>query len=756
MEDIIVDEPAPTSIRSRKQKKFRRIRSGRDLTVYLFDWLVKGLMIALLLGINFLLFVSAGNFSVFSSGFTVSSEVLFVLAAIFGISLALMFLISFSSFLQNVVTAAVVGFFVYISLSQFALFDKFSFLYYVFEPYLGNDMATNFMTNSNVVTAIATAVLTFVFLAISDKKNIAYFTGVLIVVFAGIAADEYFNRENHNEFKTLYDNSFTKAERGKKFVYIMLPNATSISYLESMKEANADAKKVENVQKMMLGFFAKNGFMLYPNAFVGDDDPFKNMIKSLNSLSDDEADKFMATAVAVDGYWSFKKLNDEYVYLNENQLFDVFRKAKYKISAYKSRGIDLCGKNGNRNSDRCVEKINIPVSFENMKLSTLERTNLLVVQWLGSMGVFDDLKSVYTMLKAVTRPDNLPMVGLKFDSLYVVDSPETLETAARDIVKDKGNHAYFIMMDLPSNMFIYNEFCQIKPTSQWLDMESLPWIVNKNLYNKRSAYLDQTACLFGKLEQFVGDLEKSGILDKSVIVIQGLSGADDLKNVAERQFLQNFTNKRLVTMAIRDPLKKRFAVGREVCLTTDILNHYLFKREKCVEMNKLALHSSAKKELRAQLNKVNMTQETSEAAVKYFTDWYAQWEKINKMPKGSGKIVPLPAPKDISAPVENRVEEKVEEKNVDKPEAEIEEQVSERKVGEAPVMEVPVEDSPEAAVESLSEKMTETAAAAGDNETVSEAGEAAVEEAVSTEKADEKVAEEAPTKAPAEVKPDKG
>ena len=67
-----------------------------------------------------------------------------------------------------------------------------------------------------------------------------------------------------------------------------------------------------------------------------------------------------------------------------------------------------------------------------------------------------------------------------------------------------------------------------------------------------------------------------------------------------------------------------------------------------------------------------------------------------------------------------------------------------------------MEDSPEAAVESLSEKMTETAGVAGDNETVSEAGEAAVEEAVSTEKADEKAAEEAPTKAPAEVKPDKG
>ena len=108
MEDIIVDEPAPTSIRSRKQKRFRRSRPRRDLTVYLFDWLVKGMVVALLLSINFLLFSSAGNFTVFSSGFSMSYETFFVLAAIFGVSLALMFLISFSSFLQNVITAAAV------------------------------------------------------------------------------------------------------------------------------------------------------------------------------------------------------------------------------------------------------------------------------------------------------------------------------------------------------------------------------------------------------------------------------------------------------------------------------------------------------------------------------------------------------------------------------------------------------------------------------------------------------------------------
>lgn len=98
------------------------------------------------------------------------------------------------------------------------------------------------------------------------------------------------------------------------------------------------------------------------------------------------------------------------------------------------------------------------------------------------------------------------------------------------------------------------------------------------------------------------------MLDKSVVVIQGLSGADDLKNVTERQFIPDFKNKKLVTMAIRDPLKKQFAVGEEVCMAADILNQYLFKRGKCSEMNGLELHSGAKKELKGMLGRYKITQ----------------------------------------------------------------------------------------------------------------------------------------------------
>lgn len=642
MEDIIVDEPAPISVRSSKKQKFRRVGTKRDFSVYLFDWLVKALIIALLINIDFLLFISAGNFSVFSSGFTMVPETLFVMGAVFTLVLGLMFLISFSSFLQNVLTSTVVGFFVFVLLRQFALFDQSSFLVYLLAPYFGNDVALNFVDNSDVVVSVASAVVAYVFLVMAEKKNIAYFMGALFVVFLGILADEYFNRNNHQEYKTVYDNAFSKAERGKKFVYIMLPNATSLSYLEDMKEANSDVNKVEKVQNIMLGFFAKNGFKLYPNAFVQNDDAFMNAVRNLNNLSNDKEETFVASAVPMDGYWSFKNLNDEYIYLNENQLYGVFKRAKYKISAYKGRGIDLCSKNGVRNTDRCVEKINSPVSFANMRLSVVEKTQLLVVQWLDSTRLFKNMGTVYELLKAFTRPDNMPMVGVKSDSLYVVDTPQMLEQVSKDIVKDRGNQAYFVLLDLPSNMFVYNEYCKVKPTSQWLHMESLPWVVNKNLYSKRSAYLDQNACLYGKLEQFVDFLKKSGVWDETVIVIQGLSGADDLQNVKERQFVPDFKNKKLVTMAIRDPLKKNFVVGEEICEAPDILNQYLFRRGKCVEMKDLNVHSGAKKELKGMLDRYQITNQMTQNAIKYFDDWYKLWAAANKSAKG---VIPLPVQK---------------------------------------------------------------------------------------------------------------
>lgn len=76
------------------------------------------------------------------------------------------------------------------------------------------------------------------------------------------------------------------------------------------------------------------------------------------------------------------------------------------------------------------------------------------------------------------------MVGQKFDNLYVVDAPKMLETAGKDIVKDRGNQAYFIMGGYAVRHVVYNEFCQIKPISQWLDRKVCPGLSIKTFTTK--------------------------------------------------------------------------------------------------------------------------------------------------------------------------------------------------------------------------------------------------------------------------------
>ncbi len=93
-----------------------------------------------------------------------------------------MFLFSFSSILQNLVAAVVTAGFVLALLNQFALYDKTSILLPVLSPYLGYGVASMFMGISHWVLAALAGVVTLIVLTVSSKTNVAYFTGILLVV----------------------------------------------------------------------------------------------------------------------------------------------------------------------------------------------------------------------------------------------------------------------------------------------------------------------------------------------------------------------------------------------------------------------------------------------------------------------------------------------------------------------------------------------------------------------------------------------
>lgn len=102
------------------------------------------------------------------------------------------------------------------------------------------------------------------------------------------------------------------------------------------------------------------------------------------------------------------------------------------------------------------------------------------------------------------------------------------------------------------------------------------------------------------------------------------------------------------------------------------------------------------------LGRYKITQKAAQDAIRHFTDWHKLWNKVNKMPKGSIGIVPLPTP-------EEQAEKALDELDASREPDEISAgQPPERSIGEAPVMQAPVPENPEDDVESLQEKMIES------------------------------------------------
>lgn len=668
----------------------------------MFDWLIKGLLTALLLIMNFLLFAGSGSQKVFADGFMLQPEIMSVVIGLLVFSMLLMLLFSFSSVLQNLLVSLIAAGFVWALLSQFAVYDKTSILVPMLSPYIGAAAASMFTDVSHWILVAGAGILTFVVLTISSKSSLVYFVGIIFVVFGGVVADSYIMRDRHQEFAVKYDNHLDKiAPNAKKYVYFFLPNATSYVTLGDLKDQLGSTAKGKETQERLIAFLAKNNFWVYPNAYTMAKDPLMSMVEDLNNIDDEKAERHIQRNVAIDSVWKFHNIIDEYVYLKDTQLIDVYKNSKYRVSAYQSRGIDFCNKNNERNVDKCVDKINVPVSAEGMKLSTWEKSKFLFVQWLNSFHLSSDWSTLYGALNGFISAEKTPIIGIPYDYLYVVNSFKTLDVVLNDIANDKGNRAYFVFMDLPSDMYVYDEFCRMKPQDKWLAMDNYKWVSNKNLFAKRQAYQEQFSCMLGSLEQFMQKLNEKQLDKNTVIVLQGISGINDIDAVKTDDYIAKFKSDNLVLLAIKDPSRNNFSINNQICESRELVRNYLYKQGNCREFNRMELHSTAASGLQKELLKSVLTKDSVNQALAHFNEWYGKWKAFNSIQK-PGNVL-KPAEKNAKAPVPAE--------EIPLPEAEETETADvlnttelpeEKNVGEVKVMEAPIDEGNEVEVKSIS------------------------------------------------------
>ena len=699
MDDVIISseqrpepqpQPKPQQVKApAKKQNVQKPKKKRKFFVYLLDLLQKTLIASLLIGINFMLFCGAGSMGVFGTQALPVDEVWMILAGIAAICFAFIFLLSFSEFLQNLFLAAVAAAVFLASVNQFALFDKGAVLYDWAKLYAGND-SSYFAEYSHYILAALVALVMFVFGKTARKSTVTYFIGILLLIFAGIGFDSYIERHKNHDFRVVYENPADEPRgKGKKFVYIAMPNLASYSYLQSVAKDNPKARKA---LAAMLGFYNNNDFTMYTNAMVADKNAVNNLISTLNAGSHKKTEDFVLKTPWHFGNWDFSRVNSDKLYLRDNRIFDVLSRSGYEINAYQTQGLELCLKNNGPAVNHCVEKNNFPLNLGDGSLSTADKVLILAGEWLESTGLAKGSSMLYSVLDTFLNVNNVPFIGTSYDKLYVVDSFDVLKRVAVDMTKAKGDAAYFVKMDLPADMYVYDEFCRMKPLNQWVRKDDLEFGQAAPLTKKRDAYFDQLACTYGSLQAFMDELQKNGQAKKTVLIIQGLNGLDDNVTTVAAENLQN---KQSVSMAIRDPLRHGFGVKKEICMAPEILQKYLFKKGDCRPEKTLGVHAEVYKNLVKALEEHKITKEDINAASEKFVAWYKDWKAAKKATGVSGKekSAVLPKAGTVPAPAQVKAEkEGVSEKAKIQPKTEkVAEKPAENNVKKEPEAIVPAE-----------------------------------------------------------------
>lgn len=732
MHDVIIDDTR-TSLAATSEKTIRekKPQKKRSFSIYLLDWVEKALIVACLISIDFLLFAGAGSYRMFGSMTLLNPEVWYILGGIFVLSVLVMYILSFSSFFQNLIVSVVVCLFIIVMLNQFAAFDKNSMFSSLAATYISQDLGLLLNYVSHIVLSIIIGFLFFLFVSFASKKTIAWFVLFLLLMMAAIIFGQYSSEKNNLKYNIVKEDVLKVNEKpGKRFIFIGLPTVGSYNYLNdvanSLQKSQREYESLRKTLDIMLGFYSKNNFILYPHAYVNDVDVNTNWGQIFNANNSKDASEYTQKNISVNKFWKFDYLTPKYLFLRENKLYNTFKKAKFGINAYQTGGIEMCKENNEMIVNRCVEKNGLPIDFDGMNVGTDKKVKILLAQWLESTGLFEDFSYLYNILRPFVDVETFPMVGMSYRNIDVKNSLDMLDLLIKDVETDTGNKAYFVNLNVPGNTYIYDEFCRIKPIEKWQNKNDLPWVKKIGEKEKRKAYSEQLRCVFGALEKFMVQLENSEAGKKSVVVIQGLSGINGMTPAGEHNFINELKNKKYTDMAIKDPLKNEFKVEYDICSTPNILKQYLYRKGKCPELKEFNLHADAAKDLADSLHYLKIDKNLISSAQSSFDSWYEQWQQAqpngvkgvkkaknllaaDKVKEGQSEIeteLPAPVQKDVEVPQADKISgeesDGVEIPTITETKEQINDVIPETEVKEVNVMDNPVQEKPETAVEKLS------------------------------------------------------
>ncbi|MBO7556244.1 MAG: hypothetical protein J6T72_02470 [Alphaproteobacteria bacterium] len=663
------------------KKKKEKPKKKKSYFTYWVDLISLFIIGFCLLGMDFTLYTSTGIGNIFSSFPILRPDIVVSLGIIAVITAIIYFCFSGFSILLCFLTGLVAH------ISFYALFNQFATFY----------SSTDLGYPPAYISA-SLAILLFAILFLCKAKYRFFLACLFLIGFGAIL--NWRNRElapfSVEEYQTTTENT-----SNSKIVNIMLPNLPSYTTLYALEDANINKFYRDKLASIMLGFYAKYHFKLYTNSFTKSGNPYLNAADSLNMDLPENIHEHLLQKIKKTKSWNFDQQNYFELYLKDNKLFDVLKEKDYKINAYQNKGINFCKKENLNNVARCLTQNTHVADYSKYNLSPFEQSALLLSDWLESTHWLTYLaKPLYNSIKSIIPADNMPLLGTSYQNLHIINSLQALDKLFEDIKQDTGKNTYFIIMDMPSDMFLFDDMCRLKETGSWKTKDNFPWVGRKNVMEKRSAYLQQTMCLYGKLSQFMQNLQDNGLLKDTTVIIQGLIGMDDLHGEKDTSLLESFLNTQMTPIAIYSPENRLFSISKNFCSVTDIINQF-FSGKKCTEFNGIGISKSTRNNVMQQINNVSYTSDNVQKAYREYIEWLRTWNQqnfqslSNAEPAKSEDEIIRPKPQMIPLEEKNISNNKITVKNVTiAPEAKVE-SLSEMSKKDPVIEELPPEDSTE-------------------------------------------------------------
>ena len=575
-----MDEIVTQPLILRKKSRSSRFSSWSGDANSFRDKLFRSIYIFLLFALDLVMFIYSVNGRLLESD-SVNLAVFVILGAVFLVSFVLILLLSFSIDLQNALcglftTLITVAFFY-----QFRQGDVNNFLDVWFSKHAS---WLSFICVFPSPWIIGFLLGAFIFVAFRFSDAILFIT--LVLLFSGVIGVEKNEilRRTNAEYQEIQELPLTAGEVSEtSVVYLMLPKLPSYQFLNSIRDTN-----FREFRDLLIGFYATNDFEIYPNAFVKNGDTMSNIIDILNQVDYTSTTSANRGFSELDNNWNFIHGGlDKYV-LEYDQLYDYMVKQGFGVSKYAMPGFNFCVADNAFFSDRCVIKGYKTVSLFDKNVSLENNVFALLGEWVLSLKI-KELRPIAKKLIASSTLKNMKVIS-ENRRVSLEGGAAIFEKLSSDYRRDEGGQFYLAYVDLPSDVYIYDEFCNVKPRDKWVSLKDNT-ITSVGIDEKRKAYADQAKCLVGKLQEYMEEISETPRLKKTDIFIQGVSPLRELAGVTGDMY-SNFVADKLVNLAIRKGKKPKFLINANVCLASDFTKTWLKNQDYCYTLDNMSSYSA--------------------------------------------------------------------------------------------------------------------------------------------------------------------